>query len=203
VAWFRGQRPPAVLEVEDPLTWHVDFIVSLARLLRPAVYVELGVHQAQLFNRIVPFAGQLIGVDIDPLSADAVSDAPNVRFVHASTQEFAAQLQASPLQIDLLFIDADHKRESVVRDFNDFLPFVRPHGIIMLHDTHPGHSGLIDPGWCGDAYLAVDDLRDDASYEMMTLPVSPGLTLCRKRRCQLSWAERADDQPPQTTEGAT
>jgi predicted O-methyltransferase YrrM len=177
----------------DPLLWHVDFIVALARLLRPAVYVELGVHRAELFNRIIPYAGELIGVDIDPRSGDFVKTVPNARFVLGTTEAFANDLRDSPIVIDLLFIDADHCRESVVRDFRDFLPFVRPHGLILVHDTHPGDASLLKPEWCGDAYLAVDDLQRDAhDYEMMTIPVSPGLTLCRKRTSQLSWTEEGD-----------
>ena len=157
---------------------------------------ELGVHRAELFNRVIPDAGRLIGVDIDPRSADFIQAVPNVRFVLGTTETFASDLRDSPIAIGMLFIDADHCRESVVRDFRDFLPFVRPHGLILVHDTHPGDASLLDPGWCGDAYLAVAELQRDArDYEMMTIPVSPGLTLCRKRTSQLSWAEEGDVMP--------
>jgi len=183
-------------EPDDPLLWHVDFIVALARVMRPDVYVELGVHRAELFNQLIPFAGELIGVDVDPRSADFVQTVPNARFVLGTTESFANDLRDSPMAIDMLFIDADHCRESVVRDFRDFLPFVRPHGLILVHDTHPGDASLLDPGWCGDAYLAIDELQRDArDYEMMTIPVSPGLTLCRKRTSQLSWADEGDAMP--------
>ena len=175
---------------QDPLRWHVDFIVALARILCPAVYVELGVHRAELFNQVIPYARQLIGVDVDGQSADYILKAPNVRFVHSTTAAFANELRRRPCAIDLLFIDADHRRDSVARDFRDYFPFVRPHGIILLHDTHPGEPSLVDPGWCGDAYLAIEELqRDAAEYEMMTIPISPGITLCRKRTSQLSWVE--------------
>ena len=175
---------------ESPPPWHIEFIVGLAKVVRPSVYVELGVHEAELFNQVIPYAGQLIGVDVSPASSSFVKQAPNVRFLCGTTSEFAAELQESPVSIDMLFIDADHCRESVVRDFRDYFPFVRPHGLILLHDTHPGDASFIDPRLCGDAYLAIEELQsDDSSYEMMTIPVSPGLTLCRKRTSQLSWTE--------------
>lgn len=187
---FRSRQKPQP-EVRDPLSWHVDFIVALARVLRPALYVELGVHRAELFNLMVPYAGRLVGVDVDERSRDFVVADPKVRFVCASTERFVEELQASAPAIDLLFIDADHSREAVVRDFRAYFPFVRPHGLILLHDTHPGSPDLVSPDWCGDAYLAIDDLRrDDDGYELMTIPVSPGLTLCRKRTAQLSWYEQ-------------
>lgn len=174
----------------DPLKWHIDFIVELARVMRPSVYVELGVHRAELFNRVIPHAGQLIGVDTDPDSARHVLEAPNVRFVLGATEEFADEVRDSGLRIDMLFIDADHSRDAVLHDFRSYLPAVNPHGLILLHDTHPGDSSLIEPGWCGDAYQAVEQLQASAAeFEMMTIPRSPGLTLCRKRRAQLSWME--------------
>ncbi|WP_407313700.1 class I SAM-dependent methyltransferase [Desulfosporosinus sp. SB140] len=88
----------------------------------------------------------------------------------------------------MLFIDADHSKTAVLQDFKDFFPFVVPHGLILLHDTHPGNVQLIQPEWCGTAYLAIEELmKETRAYELMTIPVSPGLTICRKRQTQLSW----------------
>ena len=193
---FRIRRRPESARLQDPLAWHIEFMVALANVLRPSVYVELGVHRAELFNRIIPFAGQLIGVDTDPETAKSIQKAPNTRFVCGTTATFADELHEFPIAIDMLFIDADHRREAVLKDFHDYFPFVRPHGLLLLHDTHPGDSGLIDPGgaWCGDAYRAIEQLQSDSGgYEMMTIPVSPGLTLCRKRTSQLSWTEQAQE----------
>ncbi len=49
-----------------PVNWHEDFIVHLARVYRPKVYVELGLYQCVLFNRMIPYAEKLIGVDTVP-----------------------------------------------------------------------------------------------------------------------------------------
>jgi len=84
--------------------------------------------------------------------------------------------------IDMLFIDADHSREAVLDDFNNCLPYVAPHGLILLHDVHPGNAELTHPAWCGTAYQAAEELsRNNNAYEIMTIPVSPGLAVCRKR----------------------
>lgn len=174
----------------DPLKWHIQFIADLARLLKPEVYVELGVHRAELFNQVLPHAGRLIGVDIDLTSGDFMRTSERARFVCSTTGAFVEELRENPVLIDLLFIDADHCAESVLQDFRDYFPFVRQHGIILLHDTHPGNAQLIEPGWCGDAYKAIEVLQHESGgFEMMTIPVSPGLTLCRKRIAQLSWME--------------
>ena len=174
------------------LNWHEDFIVHLASLVRPKVYVELGIYHCALFNRIIPFAEQLIGVDISTEAGNYMQQSSKTRFIKGTTQEFGKELEVSPLQINMLFIDADHSKEAVLQDFKDFFPFIAPHGLILLHDTHPGNEQLMQPEWCGTAYLAVEELLRETglSYELMTIPVSPGLTICRKRQVQLSWQEK-------------
>lgn len=172
------------------LNWHEDFIVHLASLVRPKVYVELGLFQCALFNRIIPYAEQLIGVDIRAEAGQYMQHSFNARFVKATTQEFAKELEGNPLQINMLFIDADHSKDAVLKDFQDFFPFVAPHGLILLHDTHPGNEEMMQPGLSGTACQAAEILsRDTGPYELMTIPVSPGLTICRKRQRQLSWQE--------------
>jgi predicted O-methyltransferase YrrM len=182
------RRTPQQPEVS--LNWHVKFIAELAQLLHPDVYVELGIYQGELLNEIAAHVGRAIGIDVDPACARYVRKAPNVRFVCGTTDSFADELRKLGLLIDMLFIDANHSRESVLRDFTNYFPFIRPHGLILIHDTHPGDAHLVEPGWCGDAYRAVEELQLHAGdYEMMTIPQSPGLTLCRKRTAQLRWME--------------
>ncbi|QGU00165.1 hypothetical protein SYNTR_1571 [Candidatus Syntrophocurvum alkaliphilum] len=178
------------LSKHNGLIWHEDFIVHLASIVRPKVYVELGLYKCALFNRIIPYADKLIGVDVNPDAQNYMQKSDKTYFFNTTTEDFAKQLENEPLQIDMLFIDANHAREAVLQDFRSYLPFVAPHGLILLHDVHPGQQYLIQPEWCGTAYLAAEELskhRDE--YEMMTIPVSPGLSICRKRKTQLSWKE--------------
>lgn len=172
------------------LNWHEDFIVHLASLIRPKVYVELGLFQCALFNRMIPYSERLIGVDIRSEAGKYMQHFMNTRFVKATTQEFAKELMVNPIQINMLFIDANHSKEAVLQDFQDFFPFVAPHGLILLHDTHPKNEEMMNPGLSGTACQAVEILsRDTGAYELMTIPVTPGLTICRKRQVQLSWME--------------
>ena len=172
------------------LNWHEDFIVHLASLVRPKVYVELGLYHCALFNRIIPFAEQLIGVDIRAEAGNYMQQSPKTRFFKGTTQEFGKEVEVSPLQINMLFIDADHSKAAVLQDFKDFFSFVAPHGLILLHDTHPKNEEMMNPGLSGTACQAVEILsRDTGAYELMTIPVTPGLTICRKRQVQLSWME--------------
>lgn len=43
--------------------------------------------------------------------------------------------------IDLLFIDANHRYEDVLRDYNDWSRFIPPNGLILFHDScYPEHG---------------------------------------------------------------
>jgi hypothetical protein len=178
--------------------WHYDLIPVLIRALRPEVYVELGVREAHLFNLVSPYAGQAIGVDIDPMSGECMQDAPNVRFHCCTTDEFLEEVKRSNLAIDVLFIDADHSYEAALQDFRNYLPYLRPHGLILMHDAHPGDASLATPTQCGGVYQAVEELSaNNDEFEMVTIPLSPGVTICRKRTRQLSWQEPdAGVRPP-------
>ena len=183
----RTVRDSNILPIPS-LDWHESFIVHLASIIRPKVYVELGLYQCAVFNQIIPYTEKLIGVDIEPSAGKYMTGSPKTLFVCASTQEFAHSIQSNPFLIDLLFIDADHSKESVLSDFRNIFPFVSPHGLILLHDTHPGNAALLDPNYCGTGYEAIAELSsENKDYEMVTIPVSPGLTICRKRQTQLSW----------------
>ena len=173
------------------LNWHENFIVHLAGILRPRLYMELGLYECAVFNRIIPFAQHLVGVDISPRAMTFMTRSPKTEFICSSTRGFSLELAHRGIQIDMLFIDADHSREAVLDDFHLYAPFVAPHGLILIHDTHPQDLSQIDPALSGDGYLAIPELQEDLRhFEMVTIPAPPGLTICRKRTSQLSWAPR-------------
>jgi predicted O-methyltransferase YrrM len=43
--------------------------------------------------------------------------------------------------VDLAIVDACHDTEYVMNDFLKVQPFIRPDGVVLLHDTHPSMSG--------------------------------------------------------------
>ena len=46
------------------------------------------------------------------------------------------------------------------------------------------------PAACGGVYKAVAELSDhNDQCEMVTIPVAPGVTICRKRTVELAWQE--------------
>lgn len=168
--------------------WHEQFIIHLAKILRPKVYIELGLYKCKLFNKLIPFCDKLIGVDINRDSGKYIKSSHKTNFFCLSTEKFVDKIRKNPLEIDLLFIDADHSQKSVLKDFENFFPFVKDQGIILLHDGYPKDKKYTQPGYCGDAYKAIEKLsRKTNEYEMTTIPLHPGLTICRKRKKQLPW----------------
>jgi len=178
--------PPS--NYNHPAHWHEDFIAHLAWIRHPMIYVELGIETCRTFNRIVPFADRLIGVDINLGSGKHMIHSPKTQFINMETDEFAALLRKDPIQIDLLFIDADHSAKAVLRDFKNYFPFVSDQGLIILHDSYPESRGMTRKYSSGTCYKAIKQMsRINRNYEIMTLPFSPGLSICRKRSKHIDW----------------
>ena len=153
-----------------------DFIVHLARLVRPKLFVKLGLFNCALFNRVVPYAEKSIGVDVQPEAASYMKKSRDTRFVKGTTQDFAKELEVNPLQINMLFIDADPSKVAVKQTFQEFFPFIAPRGLILIHDSQLENAEMLKPVG-----------RDTQPYEFMSIPVSQGLTICRKRQEQVAW----------------
>lgn len=65
--------------------------------------------------------------------------------------------------IDMLFIDGDHTYEAVKRDYDEWLPHVRPGGVILFHDSRKlpdTPEDTFNRGWSGPTRL-VHELADD------------------------------------------
>lgn len=50
-------------------------------------------------------------------------------------------------KVDVAIIDACHDREYVINDFLKVEPFVRPGGVVLLHDTHPSLERHLKGGY--------------------------------------------------------
>ncbi|NDK09868.1 class I SAM-dependent methyltransferase [Candidatus Gracilibacteria bacterium] len=168
--------------------WHEDFIVHLAKVLKPNVYVELGLYKCELFNRIIPHSKKLIGVDLSTDAGKYMKKTDKTTFYNMTTDECYLKLKEQNLKIDLLFIDANHSKESVKLDFDNYFNLVSDQGVILLHDGFPRNKKFTESGYCGDGYLAIKELTQEKDrYEMMTIPMHPGVTICRKRKNHLDW----------------
>lgn len=61
-----------------------------------------------------------------------------VNQIFANTLQVDLAEHVVPLGADVGIIDACHDYEFVLNDFLKVAPFIRPGGLVLLHDTHPG-----------------------------------------------------------------
>jgi hypothetical protein len=64
-------------------------------------------------------------------------------------------------------------------------------GTILLHDTWPKSEEYADPKYCGDAYKAVDLLRQKyGEWNFVTIRKHPGLTIAQRVGTLPSWVKK-------------
>lgn len=170
----------------------VPLFKILIGFYKPEVYVEVGVQHAKTFNEISPLVPLSVAVDINPMPE--VRGRSGVRVYQMDSLYFAKTEMPMIGRIDLLFIDADHKKESVLADFDALSPFVTPGtGLILLHDTYPSAPYLLKEGCCFNAWEAAEVIHKNEKYqdfEIVTLPgPHAGLSIIRKAKKHLVWRE--------------
>jgi hypothetical protein len=141
----------------SPISWveHIPFAFYLVDLLRPSLFVELGVHSGNSFCgfcQAIDFLNspcKAYGIDSwegDPhagVYCDAIL-AKLDRYVDRHYHHFAQLLKMTfdegrcrftDGSIDLLHIDGYHSYEAAKHDFSTWLPKMSNRGVVVLHDT--------------------------------------------------------------------
>lgn len=68
--------------------------------------------------------------------------------------------------LDFVFIDGDHSREGIRRDWTDWAPLVSPGGIVALHDTHVSEEFPDSAEWESVRYFE-EEIRFDSRFELV------------------------------------
>lgn len=160
-----------------------DLIIELVLLFKPHTYCEIGVKRGHVFNGVVPHVERAVAVDIAKFRG--IRKASNTLHYQMSSLDFAVEWRKRRnTRIDMLFIDADHKYESVITDFENLQVYVPEYtGLILLHDTYPINKKLLANGYSSDAWKAAWEIRKDMHqlFEIVTLPgPRAGLSIIRK-----------------------
>tara|TARA_Y100000310_G_scaffold326698_1_gene391964 strand:+ start:61 stop:588 length:528 start_codon:yes stop_codon:yes gene_type:complete len=170
---------------------HIALIHAIVRFRFPEPrrkYAEIGIGNGATFNAVAPYFDVAVAIDANPDS-----------LLHAETEHgypmpFSdyVMLHGDEHEFDVAFLDAEHGKEDVLRDFDLLLPLIADNGIVLIHDTHPPNVEMSGMGYCRDAYMAAWEICQAASaqgYEAMTLPGDVGLTLIRKASKPVPWLE--------------
>jgi len=183
------ERNPPVIEGDRILGEvfdHAAFIASIAQWIKPEVYLEYGVRDGHTLVQVLPHCRMAIGVDIYPVPIYA----PNLELYQTTTDEFSHALADADIVLDMVFIDADHSSDSVLRDFEGIFPYLAPNALVFLHDTYPTDKRLLGKEACNDCWRTPQRIKKlyGDKCEILTLPFCPGLTIVRKIH-NLEWSD--------------
>ncbi len=166
---------------------HEFFLYSLVRGIKPSRVLEIGVRSGVstlALTQAISDGKIECDYHVCDLDASCLCLTPslpiNINFHIESSDDLAIKWK-EPL--DLLLIDGCHEYSQVLRDFTNYVSFVRENGFILFHDTYPPTEEDKNPNACWDAYRILDTLRDIQKksdlLEYVTLPYSYGLTIVR------------------------
>ena len=179
----------------DQIAYH-NILFSIAMSTTPETILELGTGPGnssiafarvlQYFNRYYKRSGFLHTCDLDPkthVSLKKKKCSNQIKYYLMSTDDLAIQWKNNPLDIDLLYIDADHSHEQSMKDFESFAPYVKPDGIILFHDTFPLSPSHEQLTLSGTAYQTAQKIKREYAeeYEISTIPHLSGISIVRKR----------------------
>jgi len=111
--------------------------------------VEVGTRTGRTTRHVARYCPQVeevFAVDLDPPPPGAFDALERVTFLQGASDSVAKRFEDG--SVDLVFLDADHSEDGVLRDLEAWLPKLRPGGIIAGHDYgarhHPGVKPAVD-----------------------------------------------------------
>jgi len=159
---FKIEKYPIIfqepLRICEPLSWveHIPCAFLLVELLRPKVFVELGVHTGNSFCAFCQ-AVKHLSLDTVCYGVDTFRGDSQAGFYDSSVyeglfayveQQYGANAYLLKMtfedarakflddNIDLLHIDGLHTFEAVKEDFESWLPKMSKRGVVLFHDIN-------------------------------------------------------------------
>ena len=172
-------------------SWHIPFVASLAQILSPAIYVEIGIYEASTLNAVAKHCGKAIGIDINPTAGKFIK-AKNAEFLNGTVSNLIELCKLRAMNIDFAFIDADHRSEAVMADFHGIQPFLSKNALVLFHDTWPETADYASDDRCSDSYRVPALLGEQTNKEWtsITIPVFPGLTISSRSNSLPDWLQQ-------------
>lgn len=133
---------------------HKDFAMWLVARLRAETTVDLGVDFGfSSFCFALPGIGHVYGIDSfegdahagfrdtyqEALRGQRELGLGNLTFIRGL---FADVAKTWNRRIDILHVDGNHAYEAVKADLSEWARFMKPSGVVLLHDTCVGHFGV-------------------------------------------------------------
>lgn len=142
-----------------------EFLAALHELLRPKVYLEVGVQHGTSLALAV-HSERAIGVDPEP--SLLLQHERHGQEVYAVTSDafFAEHFEVIPEQVDLAFIDGSHLAEDALRDFINIEQYCGPKSVVVFDDMLPYSQAIAErvqpPGdWTGDVWKVFYAIQEE------------------------------------------
>ena len=184
-------RAKNLLLCRKDTSWHILFVASLAKILSPAIYVEIGIYEASTLNAVAKHCKKVIGIDINPAAGRFIK-AKNAEFLNGTVANLIELCELKEMKIDFAFIDADHRSEAAMADFHGIQPFLSKNALVLFHDTWPKTAEYASNDRCSDSYRVPTLLGEATNKEWtsITIPVFPGLTIASRSNLLPEWLQQ-------------
>lgn len=160
----RGARQPATVSA----LWrchgeaaYLDVLRAIHRQLRPARYFEIGVEHGASLSLATAEAQ---GVDPEPSVNRPLSAETDV--IELTSDNYFAEERENPGEAppDLVFIDGEHRFQTVLRDFANVEAHSASHSLVVIDDVFPHNPRQAgeeqNPGlWTGDVWKLLVTLQ--------------------------------------------
>ena len=116
--------------------------------LNPTRILEIGFRYggtAKMWQHMLPPQGLVVSVDVGSAEeSDRVdlSGQPEIKLVLGNSHDVEIITKVRQYALfDAIFIDGDHSYEGVKADYENYVPMVRPGGVVAFHDQ--GHGPIL------------------------------------------------------------
>jgi predicted O-methyltransferase YrrM len=158
---------------------HVNIIKNIIKYSGCQNYLELGIYEGHTFFQIANIVSNAVAVDINDLRNEQQKKEKHT-FCKMSTNDFFC---INKDNFDVIFIDADHKIDSVIKDFENSYKCLNKYGMIFIHDTDPMLPEYEKDIYCGDSYKIIEYIETQhKELNIITLPVTvAGLSIVMRK----------------------
>ena len=148
-----------------------DIINNIIKIKKYKNYLEIGCFENENFDKINIESK----TGVDPVSGGTVRDTSDNFFLK------------NQISYNIIFIDGLHIYDQVRKDIENSLKFLKPNGIIILHDCLPLkiRDQMVPRShehWNGDTWKALVEVRTFENLDVYTILADNGLGVVFKRK---------------------